>query len=81
MGIQKRHGKYIKLSIYLVIIVLINVAGITLFFRIDLTENKIYSIISLPYEVMPPKNNSLWTYVLPIIIIILIQKLIYLHDI
>jgi ABC-type uncharacterized transport system involved in gliding motility auxiliary subunit len=36
--------KYIKLSIYLVIIVLINVAGMTLFFRMDLTENRIYSI-------------------------------------
>jgi len=44
MGIQKRYAKYIKLSIYLVIIVLINVAGMTLFFRIDLTENNIYSI-------------------------------------
>ena len=37
MGIQKRFSKYIKLSIYLVIIVLINVAAMKLFFRIDLT--------------------------------------------
>ncbi len=44
MGIQKRYAKYIKLCIYLVIIVLVNVAGMTLFFRIDLTENGIYSI-------------------------------------
>ena len=44
MGIQKRYPKYIKLCIYLVIIVLVNVAGVTLFFRLDLTQNKIYSI-------------------------------------
>ena len=44
MSIQNPYGKYIKLSIYLVIIVLINVAGITLFFRMDLTANRIYSI-------------------------------------
>ncbi len=44
MSMQNPYGKYIKLSIYLVIIVLINVAGMTLFFRMDLTENRIYSI-------------------------------------
>ena len=44
MSIQNPYGKYIKLSIYLVIIVLINVAGITLFFRMDLTANRIYSL-------------------------------------
>ena len=36
MSMQNPYGKYIKLSIYLVIIVLINVAGMTLFFRMDL---------------------------------------------
>ncbi|MBW2711868.1 MAG: GldG family protein, partial [Deltaproteobacteria bacterium] len=41
---QNPYAKYIKLSIYLVIIVLINVAGMTLFFRMDLTANRIYSI-------------------------------------
>jgi len=44
MGRQKPYAKYIKLLIYLVIIVLINVAGMTLFFRIDLTSNSLYSI-------------------------------------
>jgi len=33
-----------KFFVYLIVIVLINVAGITLFFRADLTKNKIYSI-------------------------------------
>ncbi|MBW2641665.1 MAG: hypothetical protein JRE10_16325, partial [Deltaproteobacteria bacterium] len=44
MGKQKPYAKYIKLLIYLVIIVLINVAGMTLFFRMDLTSNRLYSI-------------------------------------
>ena len=44
MSMQNPFAKYIKLSIYLVIIVLVNVAGMTLFFRMDLTENRIYSI-------------------------------------
>jgi len=35
---------YIKFLIYAVVIVLINLAGKTLFFRADLTENKIYSL-------------------------------------
>ena len=59
MGIQKRHGKYIKLSIYLVIIVLINVAGITLFFRIDLTGNKIYSISEASKKVVSSLSEPL----------------------
>ena len=59
MGIQKRFSKYIKLSIYLVIIVLINVAGMTLFFRIDLTENSIYSISEASKEVVSTLSEPL----------------------
>ncbi|MBN2060107.1 MAG: Gldg family protein [Deltaproteobacteria bacterium] len=44
MGIDNRSGDYFRFVIYLAIIVLVNVAGITLFFRIDLTSNKIYSL-------------------------------------
>ncbi|MBT8368000.1 MAG: GldG family protein [Deltaproteobacteria bacterium] len=40
----KKSGKYIKFSIYLIVITLVNVAGITLFYRMDLTANRIYSI-------------------------------------
>ncbi|MEJ2097884.1 MAG: GldG family protein, partial [Deltaproteobacteria bacterium] len=40
----KKSGKYVKFIIYLIVIVLVNVAGITLFFRSDLTADKIYSI-------------------------------------
>jgi ABC-2 type transport system permease protein len=59
MGIQKRYSKYIKLSIYLVIVVLINVAGMTLFFRIDLTENNIYSISKASKEVVSTLSEPL----------------------
>jgi len=44
MGAKNQIQSYIKFFIYLIAVVLINVAGITLFFRLDLTENKIYSI-------------------------------------
>ncbi|MCD6585567.1 MAG: Gldg family protein [Desulfobacteraceae bacterium] len=35
---------YIKFLIYAVVIILINIAGKTLFYRVDLTENRIYSL-------------------------------------
>ena len=41
---KKRSEKYIKFVIYAIIVVLVNVAGITFFFRTDLTANKMYSI-------------------------------------
>ena len=59
MGIQKRYAKYIKLCIYLVIIVLVNVAGMTLFFRIDLTENGIYSISEASKKVVSTLSEPL----------------------
>ena len=59
MGIQKRFAKYIKLCIYLVVIVLVNVAGITLFFRLDLTGNKIYSISEASKHVVSTLSEPL----------------------
>ncbi len=59
MGLQKRYAKYIKLSIYLVIIVLVNVAGMTLFFRIDLTENSVYSISEASKKVVSTLSEPL----------------------
>ena len=44
MGSKLGSGRYFKFLMYLVVVVLVNVAGITLFFRIDLTANGIYSI-------------------------------------
>jgi len=37
-------GAYLKFFIYAVVVVLINVVGVTLFFRSDLTANRIYSL-------------------------------------
>jgi len=44
MGLKSRSETYIKFFIYLVVIVLMNIAGTTLFFRVDLTKDGIYSI-------------------------------------
>jgi len=59
MGMQKPYAKYIKFFIYLVIIVLVNVAGMTLFFRIDLTSNKIYSISQASKNVVSTLSEPL----------------------
>ncbi len=59
MGVKNRSGKYIKFVIYMVIIVLINLAGITLFFRADLTRDKVYSISKASQEVVSTLSEPL----------------------
>ena len=59
MGGKHRLGKYIKLIIYLVIIGLVNVAGATLFFRADLTENNMYSISAASKKVVSTLSEPL----------------------
>jgi ABC-type uncharacterized transport system involved in gliding motility auxiliary subunit len=44
MGVNSRSKNFLKFFIYLIVIILINLAGTTLFFRLDLTENGTYSI-------------------------------------
>ncbi|SPD73866.1 Predicted ABC-type transport system, membrane protein [uncultured Desulfobacterium sp.] len=44
MGARQSIQGYVKFFVYMIVVVLINVAGITLFFRVDLTKNGIYSI-------------------------------------
>jgi ABC-2 type transport system permease protein len=44
MKTNDRSGNLIKFIIYLVVVILINVAGYTLFFRLDLTSNSAFSI-------------------------------------
>lgn len=56
---SERYAKYIKLILYLVVIVLINVAGITLFFRGDLTENKIFSLSEVSKKVVSTLSEPL----------------------
>ncbi|MBF0118895.1 MAG: Gldg family protein [Desulfobacterales bacterium] len=51
--------KYIKFIIYLVAVVLINLVSSTLFFRIDLTQNKLYSISKASKEVISTISEPL----------------------
>ena len=41
---KDKYTRYVKFVIYLIIIILLNLAGTTLFFRVDLTDNQMYSI-------------------------------------
>jgi ABC-type uncharacterized transport system involved in gliding motility auxiliary subunit len=59
MGNFSIKKKYFKFSLYLLVIVLVNIAGITLFFRADLTENKIYSLSSASIEVVETLSEPL----------------------
>lgn len=59
MDMKNRSGNYIKFFIYLIAIALINAAGITLFFRLDLTEGKIYSISKASKEVVSTLSEPL----------------------
>ncbi|RTZ95096.1 MAG: ABC transporter permease [Deltaproteobacteria bacterium] len=52
MRTVSKNGKYVKLLLYLIVVVLINVAGLTLFFRLDLTANHIYSLSSASKKVV-----------------------------
>lgn len=56
---KKGLERYFKLFIYLIVIVLINVAGITLFFRIDLTKNRIYSLSKASKKVVSTLSEPL----------------------
>jgi ABC-type uncharacterized transport system involved in gliding motility auxiliary subunit len=59
MSSGKRSGQYFKFIIYLAVVVLVNVAGITLFFRADLTANKIYSISAASKNVVATLSEPL----------------------
>jgi ABC-2 type transport system permease protein len=45
-------AKYIKFGLYALVVVLINLAGVTLFFRADLTANRIYSLSPISKKVV-----------------------------
>lgn len=51
--------KYIKFVLYILVVVLINVAGITLFFRIDMTRNKVYSLSDASKDVVATLSEPL----------------------
>ena len=50
---------YFRFLIYLIIVVLVNIAGITLFFRLDLTANKMYSISAASKKVVSTLSEPL----------------------
>ena len=56
---KKGSEKYIRFLVYLIIVVLVNVAGITLFFRLDLTANKMYSISEASKKVVSTLSEPL----------------------
>ena len=51
--------KYIKFTVYLLVIVLLNIAGLTLFFRWDLTSNRIYSLSETSKQVVATLQEPL----------------------
>ena len=59
MGAMNTSGKYVKLIVYLIVIVLVNIVGLTLFFRLDLTENRVYSISDASQKVVSTLSEPL----------------------
>jgi ABC-2 type transport system permease protein len=59
MGMRERSGNYVKFFAYLIIVILINMAAITLFFRWDLTENKVFSISEASQQVVSTLSEPL----------------------
>ena len=51
--------RYFKFLMYVIVVVLVNMAGITLFFRLDLTENRIYSISETSRRVVATLSEPL----------------------
>ena len=59
MGAKNKSALIIKFCVYMVVVVLVNVAGITLFFRWDLTANKVYSISEASRQVVSTLSEPL----------------------
>ena len=59
MGVKATSERYIKLLAYLAVVVLINIVGITLLLRIDLTKEKIYSISKASRHVVSTLSEPL----------------------
>ena len=56
---KKRSKKYLRFAVYLVVVVLINIVGATLFFRWDLTKNKVYSLSDVSKTVVSTLTEPL----------------------
>ena len=58
-----RSGKYVKFIAYAALVILLNVAGLTLFARIDLTGNHIYSLSKASREAVKVLSEPLTLHV------------------
>ncbi|UCF87091.1 MAG: Gldg family protein [Nitrospiraceae bacterium] len=56
---NKHSGKYYKFFLYLIVVLLINVVGVTLFFRVDLTANHVYSLSKTSEDVVSTLSEPL----------------------
>ncbi len=52
-------SRYIKFALYILVIVLINIVGITMFTRFDLTENRVYSLSKVSREAVSTLSEPL----------------------
>jgi len=59
MGKFYNKEKYLKFILYIAVIVLVNLVGITLFFRADLTKDKIYSLSDASQDVVATLSEPL----------------------
>ena len=56
---KKNMSKYYKFLIYLIVVILLNIAGATLFFRIDLTRDNLYSLSEASRKVVSTLSEPL----------------------
>ena len=56
---KDKYTRYVKFVIYLIIIILLNLAGTTLFFSVDLTANQMYSISAASKKVVATLSEPL----------------------
>ncbi len=63
MKANDRSGNLVKFFIYMLVVILINVAGFTLFFRLDLTSNRAFSISDISKRAVSTLEEPLTIYV------------------
>ncbi len=63
MKANERSGNLVKFCIYLVVVILINVAGFTLFFRLDMTSNRAFSLSDVSKKAVSTLKEPLTIYV------------------
>ncbi|MDD3642812.1 MAG: GldG family protein, partial [Candidatus Krumholzibacteria bacterium] len=59
MNGRKRYSRYYRFAAWLAVVVLVNLAGLTLFFRADLTKNGVYSLSRASRDVVAGLSEPL----------------------